>query len=219
MIKLQKFFLNDKVFKAMTAFALLGFVVSTVLEIDKVFNPLSVAMTAFIVLGVMTIYVAYRNKENSVAKSMIGAVIGFQMCVHINYLFSTRFAAGAFTAGEKVLGVAAFLVTALLFINHFRIISEHASDLKRVIFSQYLWILKIVLLVDYIPDIVRSADAVGVAVLVFNALAHLFTFGLIVCIETRLDSYRYYRETAEAKGEWTEELKAETKEKVFGEKE
>ncbi len=216
--KLTTIFRNDKLFRISSVLAAVFWLIAIAHAAGNIRNLAYILQMILMVTCIVFNYFAYRNRENSLCKSLIGALLGVHICDLLYFLSEHYFEYGLDM--ETWVLIAQLISAVMLFANHFKMMAEHNSNKNTVFFSQALIIVKsLITIADYALCLTLPFGEYGINIgLLFDGLGCIASYILVVCVEARLDSYRLIRESAEAEGIWTEEMKEETKLKVFGKK-
>ena len=216
--KLTSIFSNDMLFRVSSVLAVVFWLIAIVHATSSIRNLAYILQMILMIICIGFNYFAYRNRENSLCKSLIGALLGVHICDILYFLSEHYFEYGLDM--ESWVLIAQLISAVMLFANHFKMMAEHNSNKNTVFFSQALIIIKsIITVLDYALCLTAPFGAYGLNIgLLFDGLGCIASYILVVCVEARLDSYRIIRESAEAEGVWTKEMKEETKLKVFGKK-
>jgi len=194
---MKKLFTNDGFFLAMVLCAVVGGVISCLISIicwDT--SDQALILTIIKLLCVMALYISYKKHSKNVMKGLMGALLMAQLTVAINYLSS------CYIPADRICYPILLILSALLFINHFIINSDHKASPAMVRINQLI-ILAIVL--DCVAICITWSIAYPIPLAIFvdvlGMIAAIGSYSAVVCIESRLDAYRLDREAAG----WTEE--------------
>ena len=194
---------------------------------NRFFNSKAVFILMPILYIVATvIYYIYLDRMDAMATAcIVGAVlIALVVCHFRHYTLAVQGLIGAilfqrilvFCSSLGYLPVLYSIVLAcyaVVFINHFYIASQHTSKPKNMKLNQILlFVIAALMIVGYIwfrPE--RPALQV-----VCSIVSEVAIVNAIICIETKIDSYKAERETFMQADSWDKDTKTETKEKYFG---
>jgi len=133
-------------------------------------------------------YYSYRKHSKNIMKGMIGSVLMGYMCI----IYSSFFAYDDF-----VITLVIAILMLVFAINHYIINGEHHSNPVGVYISQFLGMFfAIILCLEaalLVPDCVNTGDTI---VQLLMCVAQPSAIFCIICIETRIDSYKLKRENA-----------------------
>ncbi len=195
---MKKIFTNDKFFLAAVLFAVLGNGIYAILALCATEFALSSPIIGQLirVLCAIFLYSSYKKHSKNVMKGLMGAMLMAQLILSIDYLSQKTLPI------DGVCMPVVVVLSALLFINHFIINSDHHSSPAMVRLNQIIAVLLIV------NEIVWSGTWVAVSfsplyliAAIMGILGFIGFVGAVVCVESRLDAYRLERENAG----WTEE--------------
>ncbi len=194
---MKKLFTNDKFFLAMVLCAVvceLAYALCNITLGDYAVQSQLVLL--FRILCVLVLYSSYKKHSKNVMKGMMGSLLAAQLITAVLLLPEI------YVPIDKVCGPLFALLSALLFISHYLINSEHHSSPAWVRFNQILVLLLFLnnavwAVVWLILDPVPIHIVLGIA----DIIGFLGMVAVVVCIESRLDAYRLDREAAG----WTEE--------------
>ncbi len=198
---MKKLFTNDKFFLAMVILTVLGKAVNALYFLCPMSTSIPYAVNfAFFAACEITLYSSYTRHSKNVMKGMMGAMLTAQV------LCATTLLSEAIDASiNLVIPVVIFVVSVLLFTNHFVINSDRKASAKRVKFNQILLVLLAIGLIAYdIYSIAMKGSAISgalVALILLDVVGSIGMTASVVCVESRLDAYRLDRENAG----WTEE--------------
>ncbi len=188
--KLKSFFLNDDLFLWLTVanmficalYALFCFIPGFACS-DFVLG----IMILIIAVCVMALYASYRGHNKNVMKGLMGALLMAMLMMSVQRLKT-----------DPLFGTVQTLLVAALMAEHFSINGRHQQSPKGVHANQVLAILIVVNAVVW--NIVRPTT-INAVFSILEIVVACSTVGSVVCIESKLDSFRAERENAG----WTEE--------------
>jgi len=220
MTKFEKFFASRSImfiffFVAVVMYAL-KIAMLAVLIPEDIMNIIYIMIAAVMFCASIAMYRSYAKHEPNALNILVGAMLGLYFA-----LFSINIYTQLSLDNVNVLGVTGCSVMLalfmILFVNHVQINSVHKSTRGRVLLNQVILIIlaayQIVLLVY---ECIALNDFRLATVAIADSIARIGLFIMIICVETKLNAYKIDRDVAKAEGTWTDEMKAETKEKHFG---
>jgi len=190
--KLREFFVSDNIFYI---FALLAIGFNLFIGIIDFAQGQIYTGCMAIACSVAMIFlvVSYIRHEKNVMKGLIGVVL--TLC----FSYKLYITVNASTTAELIINIIMLACILFILVNHFIINSDHHSNPDKIFHSQLMafiyFVFTVILLIVQIAILKQDPSK---AVLV--SLFWLATVAFIICIETKLDSFRISREE---KG-WTE---------------
>jgi len=146
---------------------------------------------------ILVIFISYNRHNKNLMKGMLGALLAVNLLTSVDILPMMSGYPLDFT-----IAVIFFLLSLVLFVNHF-IISSSRSSLQMVCVNQIVSVL-LMLIPGFlwgIIGIVYDPSFIGIITQVIDVVGFSGMIALIVCVESRLDAYKLDREAAG----WTEE--------------
>jgi len=193
----KKLFTNDKFFLAMTVLGVLGLIVADILLSINYPGSMTSIITRFIAaLCLIFLRSSYVKHSKNVMKGLMGALL------MAGLLHSLSLTGSIFLTIDKVFVPIIILLSAVLFISHFIINSDHHSKPGYIRLNQVLCaLLAVAFLVWNIGWACVSENAVDALASIALALGRIGMYAAVVCVESRLDAYRIEREANGYKAE------------------
>jgi len=188
---MKKLFTSDKFFLVSIIIAVLGTVFhNSVMLIILYPVPLIYTFVKLIcILSAVFLYSSYKKHSKNVMKGLMGALLMAQL------LEAIGFVQGNETPVDTVFSWISIILSAVLFINHFIINSDHHSSPAMIKLNQVICVL---LAIAFFVWDMTWAFAYGSALVavasVALALGEFGRYAAVVCVESRLDAYRIARE-------------------------
>ena len=207
----QKLFLSSQTLLLafiLSTFSWAGYGALTVLEGAHYDLTVKAAILFVLILGM---WLSYRKGETNVQKTLLGALLICLCTVSVDAACELFLRADG-SLLRKALAVAEAICFAALFVNHLFAQSDHTGVMRHVHISQALTAVLLVkefadLLVGCFLLLPASQFADGVF-----SLSMVLTVLMIVCIDTRIQTYKKLRLSKREKSVWTEEARTEAKE-------
>jgi len=194
---MKKLFTNDIFFGALSVISVLCLLYYVVQEI--ILQTISFAAVVFAVLEIICVsalYISYKKHSKNVMKGMMGSLLAMGI-VNVS-IFVGEYE----RLFDTILSIICFVLTVLMFINHFIINSDRNSRKINILINQILALLLGVFNLFWnIMWVSVVADTLHAVSSVVSGIGCACISAVIVCVESRLDAYRLDRETAG----WTEE--------------
>ena len=189
--KLEKIFIDDRVFTGAAITSAVGFILHAECALMPAFSDFPGAMNYLLCGGCMlAMLISYRRHSKNVMKGMMGALLA----ISLSNAFNAADTAGGF---DVILSWVSIVSLGALFINHFLINSTHYSSPQNIRINQML------VLAVMAVDVCRFVQLLAAARTTMDSIdALLFLLGdlpfaaAVICIESRLDLYRAQREAA-----------------------
>jgi len=168
------------------------------------------AIDGILYIGIIVALLAsYKFNENNIQKALIGSLL----------LFIVKSSVGLFCTNLKqqlVLEAVFFFIqtvySIVLFVCHLLQQSDHIGSDKFVLINQGCFVLMTLQAIFAIRQAFFSGDFQVLDVTF--VLAMLFTYLIVICIETRIQKYKAIRFNAKTNGKWDQETKDQAK-KLF----
>lgn len=158
-----------------------------------------------------SLFLAYYRGETSIQKLLFGSLFMFLIIDVIEILFVYIQYNSSFGPSYIVMTSIILLLVVVLFISHILQQSDHVGKSISSLIGQCLGLLIIAWFVFVI--IMIASGKVSSSDITF-AIGFMFTCGMLICMETRINKYKQIRTEALAKNEWNEEARKEAK-KIF----
>jgi len=195
---MKKLFTSDKFFLAMTLCGSVGpvaylVVAGCLLGFGYVMTRLPLFIEA---LCVVFLYSSYKKHSKNVMKGLMGALLMTMLLAAIN-CFSALYSPAEYVFASIYLGV-----TAILFVSHYIINSDHHSKPGYIKLNQALCIVYALNILAWDSvGLFTSGNLLMIIGCLINIVSCVGVMASVVCVESRLDAYRLEREAAG----WTEE--------------
>ena len=154
------------------------------------------ATCLFAAVCCIALYASYLRHNKNVMKGLMGAILTALLFIALPLVKPS------FGAGRMLCSVFALALSVCLFLNHFLINESRASNPFNVGINRVLCLVIAVLLLVFdlcgLPSAESSMEKVA---LILHGVGFAAIMASIVCVESRLDTYREDRENAG----WTEE--------------
>jgi len=146
----------------------------------------------------LVLFLSYNRHNKNLMKGILGALLAVNLLTSVDIMPVMLGFPLDFT-----IAVAFFLLSLILFVNHFVMSSSRQSSPKNIYLNQIVSILLIMIpgVLWGVVGIVYDHSVPGVVTQAIDVIGFSGMIAAIVCIESRLDAYRLDRETAG----WTEE--------------
>lgn len=146
------------------------------------------------------LWLSYKRHTKNVMKFLIGFILALTFSTSLHIL-SRRLTAGTFSADlfSSVFLIVRLALYLLFILNQIMLNSSHDS---RPSVIRCCWTVTALLMILCIVEIIRGLSLHEVSVLyIISALKHVALMNTLVCIDTKLDTYRLMRQ----KAGWTED--------------
>lgn len=216
---IEKIFTNPKGFKISAFISAICFVTNaTLLIIGDCFVENVYAIFISLILGafmLLIVFLTNKHYENAV-KGLIGTIFGviFSYDLRIFALHVTDF-----TALELSLGIIKLVVDILFFAIYLIARSKKDGSAKIISLCQAAFgLLVVVVILNNVPYFVSDfsdPNRIWVVQDFVETIAFVAAYFSIMCATSIVNKYKTIRTKYNEKGEWTEELRAKTKEDLF----
>ncbi len=157
----------------------------------------------------LMLLIFYKKGETSAQKALSASILALSLAF---YWFQVCGLVWPYDGTvSSVLEMVMTGVTAILFINHILLQTDHKGDLKIILFNE---IMLVAVVIIQIAQLIAKIYCGGSFYDIFNSFSFLFTYLFIVCMEARIQKYKARRFVATLEGRWTEEERQKSK-KIF----
>ena len=194
---MKKLFTNDKFFEAVSIIVVLSgiFCMNECLVFKEGYLKDCIIML-FAVFCVIALYVSYKEHSKNVMKGLMGSILAIGVTDSVSRIGTATDTLGKICCGAYV------LLAFFIFVNHFVINSEHHSSPVCVLLNQIAAILiSVDIAIWRISGFKNCSGIWDTAENVFFIVLFTGIIVFLVCVESRLDSFRSNREEAG----WSEE--------------
>jgi len=188
---LKQFLCKDNVLYASLGLALLASAIEISLCFGFEFQSRDLGFVLLYLMNavfLLLLVASYRKHEKNVMKCTVGIVLALMCVLYLMLItycgFTTRF-------------LIQFAAALCVLIAHLVINQDHTSSPRAVFVNQLFAVFFLILCV---VSIFFTAGTENASVAVFCELTAFFSIAVVICIETKLDSFRTNREAAG----WTE---------------
>ncbi len=216
---LDEIFVSKKAFRISNLIAIICFLLGICILFCSYEEVNVFGIVAAIVLIAMLIGMEYcsRNYKDNAVKSIIGVLLGVIFAYDLR--FFDRYYSDFSTIGVA-LGAAKIALGFALIVLYILARDSKKSNHKLIIYVRMAFVtLALFTILNNIPYYVAdwtNANPYWILQDVARTLAFICTYFSIVCAAGTVDRYKMIREHYTNLGEWTEELREETKKELFG---
>ena len=189
-----EFFSNDMLMTITMVVAVLSSVVQSWMNllILSLFSSFTYFVNA---VCIVVVYVSYKKHDKNVMKGMMGAIFMLMLLRQAESFTSYL----GNIAQPKIFSLAAmallFILILILMVNHFIINADRHSKPWNVKFNQIIFICLLILEVVYRMALIINSESkfLRLSYLV-SIVTVVATLCILICIETKLEGYKAYRE-------------------------
>jgi len=115
------------------------------------------------------------------------------------------------TGHVQIMDVCSIIIAVIVFFSHMCQQMEHSGKSPAIIINQLLGLTGILFLITAILNLIFMPTECSNYVFLFG---YVFNCIMVICMETRVETYKQIRDKARSEGTWTEENRREAK-KLF----
>ena len=219
MEKVDKLFTDHRIFKAASVIAAFLFIACAFILLyyypeKTVFSSVSAITLAACIAALLVC--TEKHKENTV-KGILGLILGLIFAYDLRFLDKNY---EWFDHFDTVIGALKVLVDAAAGVFYLFAREDHSGKSPFARYCKIVFVLLVVIVVmnnePYMWKDYHDGSIHWLLEDVFETLAFILTYYLIVSVVCTVDKYKELRSRYSETGEWTEDLRKKTKEDFFG---
>jgi len=200
---MKKLFTNDKFFAVVSILGFLGSIIfstgcfafwSNVLELSYASSAIITLLNGIFVL---MLYISYKNHNKNLMKGLIGALLmGYFAC-----MCTLSFPVVITFPLDMVCNYSLLVISLIVLVNHMIINSNRYSSKGNILLNQICTVVAAVIALVWVICWIPYLEGIVIVFQLITSIGIVCLITSVVCVESRLDTYRSDREEAG----WTEE--------------
>ena len=200
--KINKFYLSKTTYLVFAFLAIAGWVAWGV-NAAIMGNFENLALAVILLALTVELFIAYKNGETNVQKTLLGALLMFLVVNYMDIAFDQTY------TFNKVISIIITLLLVLVFICHIHQQMDHTGHSMTIMINQFCGLIVAVRIVF---DIYLTINHVYYTGTILWSLSLICTLTYVICIETRVGEYKKVRLEHKSNNTWTDEERAKAKE-------
>lgn len=202
--KIRKFYLSKKLFIISSVGAMCCYIADA---IQAILNGQSFDYVLIMFSLVALLHWAFISGHINVQKMLFGAMLLAMLKEQIAILRIDI----AYTGKVSVVDVCTIVMAAVIFISHLYQQMEHDGKSFATVINQFLGLTMVLFSFYGVLNFAFSPATIGNYIFMFGYALNCL---MVICMETRVETYKQIRDKARKEGTWTEENRKEAK-KLF----